>query len=92
MDKDFIKDTRLKLGLTLEEFGKLFNPPASQSLVSRWERGVNLPNAKRMKRIKELRMEVLENALSEFTTDELINELNRRGFKFEMIAQLRKVK
>lgn len=49
-----IKDIRISLGLTMKEFGKKFDPPASDSIVSRWERGVNLPNNERLKRIAEL--------------------------------------
>lgn len=49
-----IKLIRKQLGLTMEEFGYLFDPPASQSIVSRWEKGVSVPNNQRMKRISEL--------------------------------------
>lgn len=49
-----IKLIRKQLGLTMEEFGDLFDPPASQSIVSRWEKGVSVPNNQRMKRISEL--------------------------------------
>lgn len=49
-----IKDIRISLGLTMKDFGKKFDPPASDSIVSRWERGVNLPNNERLKRIAEL--------------------------------------
>lgn len=49
-----IKLIRKQLGLTMEEFGKKFDPVASQSIVSRWEKGVSVPNNQRMKRISEL--------------------------------------
>lgn len=49
-----IKKIRLSLGLTMKEFGKKFNPPASDSIVSRWERGVSLPSNDRLKRISEI--------------------------------------
>ena len=49
-----IKMIRLKLGLTMKEFGEKFDPPASDSIVSRWERDVSAPNPKRIKRIAEL--------------------------------------
>lgn len=48
-----IKKIRLKLGKNQEEFGKLFDPPAPKSAVSRWEHGGN-PNKKRLKKISEL--------------------------------------
>lgn len=49
-----IKTIRKKLGLNMKEFGEKFNPIASDSIVSRWERGVNLPNNERLKKIAEL--------------------------------------
>lgn len=51
-----VKSIRINLGLTAEAFGKEVDSenPAAQSLVSRWERGVNLPNRERMKTIAEL--------------------------------------
>lgn len=49
-----IRKIRLSLGLTMKEFGKMFNPPASDSIVSRWERGVSLPSNDRLKRISEI--------------------------------------
>lgn len=59
-----IKNIRLTKGVTADEFGYEIgkkidketpkeNAP-SQSLVSRWERGVNLPNKERLKAIAEL--------------------------------------
>lgn len=49
-----IREIRKNLGLTLKEFGEKLDPPASDSLVSRWERNVNAPNRERMKQIAEL--------------------------------------
>src|SRR5699024_3121225 len=49
-----IRIIRKDLGLTMKEFGRKFDPPASDSIVSRWERGVNLPNEERLKKIAEL--------------------------------------
>lgn len=49
-----IKDLRTDLGLNMDEFGKLFDPPASKGAVSNWENGYNLPNNKRIKDIKRL--------------------------------------
>lgn len=48
-----IKSIRQKLGKTTKEFGSLVGN-ASDSLVSRWERGVNLPNNKRIKAIASI--------------------------------------
>ncbi|CAD5902399.1 helix-turn-helix domain-containing protein [Carnobacterium maltaromaticum] len=49
-----IKTIRLSLGLSMEEFGKLFTPNVDKSLISRWEKEVNLPNNERIKRIAEI--------------------------------------
>lgn len=47
-----IKIIRLKKGMTLEEFGKLFN--TSKGIISRWENGISIPNPERLKKIAEL--------------------------------------
>lgn len=51
-----IKQIRLEQGLTMAEFGSLVDrtSPASDSIVSRWERGISSPNSKRMKSIANL--------------------------------------
>ncbi|TLQ20483.1 helix-turn-helix transcriptional regulator [Lentilactobacillus parafarraginis] len=49
-----IKSIRLRLSYNLADFGQLFDPPASASNVSRWERGLNIPNKKRLKIIADL--------------------------------------
>lgn len=46
---------RKSMGLTMKEFGELMgDPAASDSIVSRWEKGVSIPNNERLKRIAEL--------------------------------------
>lgn len=47
-----IKSIRLEKGMTLEEFGKLFG--AGKGLVSRWENGLSVPNADRLKSIAKI--------------------------------------
>lgn len=49
-----IKEIRKELGLSMEEFGKKFIPPASKGVVSNWENGYNMPNNARMAKIAEL--------------------------------------
>lgn len=44
-----IKGLRTSRGMTLEQFGELFNPPASKSIVSRWEAGKSIPSNERLK-------------------------------------------
>ena len=65
-----IKNIRLGLGLTMEEFGKLFDEPAAQSIISRWEVGKSVPNANRLKKIAELGNTTVQELLKE---DDCIN-------------------
>ena len=65
-----IKNIRLSLGLTMEEFGKLFDEPAAQSIISRWEVGKSVPNANRLKKIAELGDTTVQELLKE---DDYIN-------------------
>lgn len=71
-----IRVIRNELGLTMKEFGKRFNPPASDSIVSRWERGVSSPNNERLERIAELGnismfyLTTGKKALADLTDDE----------------------
>lgn len=44
-----IHDIRANMGLTLEQFGELFD--TNKSSVYRWEKGYNLPNMSRLKEI-----------------------------------------
>lgn len=48
-----IKNIRLSEGKNTREFGEIFDPPASDSIVSRWEAGKSLPNAKRLRKISD---------------------------------------
>ena len=47
-----IKKIRLNMGLTQEEFGKLFG--ASKGNVSVWEHGTSAPSPKRLKQMAEI--------------------------------------
>ena len=49
-----IKSIRISQGLSMEEFGKKFEPKATKGTVSNWENGNYLPNNERLKRIAEL--------------------------------------
>lgn len=76
-----IKGIRLSLGMTLEEFGKMFG--ATKSNVRSWEIGRNLPNPERLLTIAKLggmtvEQLLYENPLAKFSTVELIVELERR--------------
>lgn len=48
-----IKKLRLDRKLTLEELGKIFEPPASKGLVGNWEKGRNSPNRLRLQKLSE---------------------------------------
>ena len=47
-----INDIRLSLGLSMEQFGKLFN--TSKGTVNNWEKGRNLPNKENLLKIDPL--------------------------------------
>ncbi|USS86865.1 helix-turn-helix domain-containing protein [Fructilactobacillus cliffordii] len=51
---DRIKTIRLSLGKDVRGFGEMVKPSTSGSVVSRWERGINKPNAQRLKSIANL--------------------------------------
>lgn len=80
-----IKNIRLHKGLTMEEFGKIFNPPACKSVVSNWERGNNLPNNARSKILAVVAGIPVEELLygkryilEDFETWQLLEEIQRR--------------
>ena len=82
---------RKSLGLTMKEFGeRMGNPVASNSIVSRWEKGVSVPNNKRLKRIAELGEMTVENLLSmqsNRTVEETIYEI-KETFTDDEIKQI----
>lgn len=78
-----IRRIRQNLGMTLEEFGKLFG--TSKSIVYRWENGTSLPNPERLKNIAKIGDktvdEILYGNLGEYLTsllhglsDKLMND------------------
>ena len=86
-----IKNIRLELGDTLEEFGlriaRVLNVQSSKapnkSLVSRWENDLNLPNKERLKVIAEL---------GNITVEELLYQDNQKkevGTRIKMIRNSR---
>jgi len=82
---------RKSLGLTMKEFGeRIGNPVASDSIVSRWEKGVSVPNNKRLKRIAEIGEMTVEDLLSvqsNKTVEETICEI-KETFTDEEIKQI----
>lgn len=70
-----IKSIRQEKGMTLEEFGKLFG--AGKGLVSRWENGLSLPNAERLKAIAKI---------GDITVSQLLNgEHSQSRYNWEYI-------
>lgn len=77
-----IRVIRKKLGLTMKEFGEKFDPPASDSIVSRWERGISSPNNERLERIADLGdMSVLYLTTGEKALQDLNDEEIQEYFK-----------
>lgn len=71
-----IKAIRLGLGYSMEQFGVLFEVPATKSLVSKWEAGLCSPNPKRLKRIAEI---------GNITVEELLNDSREQAIQ-DLIA------
>lgn len=67
---DKIKEIRLGLYLSMDEFGRRIDERAKSGTVSNWETGKNLPNKERLRRIAELGNITVEQLLS---TDDLIS-------------------
>ena len=92
-----IKQIRLERGEVLEEFGERLSPVASDSNVSRWERGVNQPSPERLKQIAKLGSttvdELLHGKPSEMTTGlEIMDYYIEHYTKLEHIDTVRKLK
>ena len=83
-----IKRIREELGVSMSEFALMIDDKAKSGTVANWETGKNLPNQKRLNRIAELGNTTVNqllnsNPLSDYPTDELIKELERRGISHE---------
>lgn len=52
-----IRDIRLSLGLSMEEFGNRLD--TSKGAVNNWEKGKNLPNISRLKKLLHLKTSLL---------------------------------
>ena len=83
-----IKRIREELGISMSDFALLIDDKAKSGTVANWETGKNLPNRKRLNRIAELGNTTVNqllnsNPLSDYSTDELLQELERRGISHE---------
>lgn len=77
-----------KLGVSMSEFALLIDEKAKSGTVANWETGKNRPNSERLKAIAELGNTTVNqilnsNPLSDYSTDELIQELEQRGISYE---------
>ncbi len=82
-----IKSIRLNLSskkVSLEEFGRLFDPVATKATVSKWERGQYLPNNERLFKIAEI---------GNVTTDYILfgKQLNGYGKRIEDLRKAEKL-
>lgn len=68
-----IKKIRLNAGLSMDEFGKIFDPPVTRGTISKWENAKYLPNNKRLKKIAELSNVSVETLLENTRTDYISN-------------------
>lgn len=78
-----IKDIRVSKRMSMEDFGKLLNPPASRGLVSNWENNYNYPNQSRLKQIAKIGNTTVNqllhsDILQQFSIEELEAEVKRR--------------
>ena len=85
-----IKAARKVLGLTMEQFGKLFN--TSKGTVNNWEKGRNLPNKENLVIISEMGgqsiTELLDNNNSISLTISEYNRLKDIEQKYNEIKRL----
>ncbi|MCW6683051.1 helix-turn-helix domain-containing protein [Aerococcaceae bacterium NML160702] len=60
-----IQDIRLENNWTMKDFGEKINPskPVTEGIISRWENGVSIPSAKRLKKIAEIGNTTVEGLL-----------------------------
>lgn len=83
-----IKRIREELGISMSDFALLIDDKAKSGTVANWETGKNLPNRKRLNKIAELgnitvNQLLNSNPLSDYPTNELIQELEQRGISYE---------
>lgn len=93
-----IKSIRLELGLTMEEFGQLFQ--TSKGTVNNWEKGRNNPNKENLKEIANLKNitvnELLYGSIEERVQSAISSFLKENNFDFSEsdfdLQQIREIK
>lgn len=71
-----IKQLRKKLKLTQEEFGNLFDPPASKGIVSKWESNKTIPSKDRLADISNWSRKPVDELLYGSLRGAIINIIN----------------
>lgn len=82
-----IKLIRQTKGMTLEEFGKLFQ--ASKGNVSLWEKGSSLPSNERIKQIAQIGNMSIDELLShtQIHQEDIFNEVKQINQKLEALTK-----
>lgn len=91
-----IKALRTQKGMTMQKFGELFDPPASKSIVSRWESGKSVPSNERIKTISNnLKISTQYLLNGELSLEDAINQgmsmndyAKSQGWSSEQISKL----
>ncbi|MEW4237176.1 helix-turn-helix domain-containing protein [Bacillus thuringiensis] len=83
-----IKEIRLSLGLTLEEFGEKIDG-ANKSIVSKWERDETKPSPRRLKIINEIyRYSEINKLQNENIGEEIKNLRKSKGLTLMQVAEI----
>lgn len=89
-----IKNIRKKLGMNQTDFGNLIDD-AHKSVVSKWEKGQNLPNNERLKKIAEIGNitvnELLYGTVEERAELVLLNEIKEKNELYYIIIDYLKL-
>lgn len=89
-----IKKRRQELGYSQEEFGKLFSPPASKSLISRWESNKILcvapSRTSQLLKILNINYEKLDDLRNNAKLARTFNDSPTQNVTAKQIKQLRK--
>ncbi len=60
-----IKNIRINLGKSMDDFGKMFSPNVTKGTISKWENGKYLPNNVRLKKIAQMGNMTVEELLGD---------------------------
>lgn len=79
-----IQEIRKARGETLEKFGKKFTRPAGKNVVTRWEKGINIPDIERLMNVAYLGKVTVPYILY----GETFNKMLRKGNKVSKFEKL----